>query len=111
MEGYVLVSFLMFSFFCGLCESVRTLVTVTFHRKTLRCMWIVLLAYFCVPNVLFSVGGNNHRNSQLLSELDIHPVPLQVLTGIDWHMSHCASDRTRLDFSHLSGLCIWIAGI
>lgn len=79
--------------------------------ETLRCVWIVLLAHFCVPTVLLSVVCNNHRNAQLLSELDIPPVPLQVLSGIDWHMSHCALDRTRLDFSHLTGLCIWIAGI
>jgi hypothetical protein len=92
-------------------NSVRTLVTATLHRKTLQCVWIMLLAYFYVPTVLLSVVGNSHRNAQLLSELDIPPVPLQVLTGIDWHMNHYASDRTRLDFSHLTGLCIWIAGI
>ena len=75
------------------------------------CVWIVLLAYFCVPTVFLCVVGNNHRNTQLLSELDIPPISLLVLIGIDWHMSRYASDRTRLDFSHQTGLCIWIAGI
>jgi len=92
-------------------NSVRTVVTVTFHRKTLQCVWIVLLAYFCVSTVLLSVVGNNHRSAQLLSELAKPRVPLQVLTGIDWHVSHYASDRISLDFSHLTGLCIWITGI
>jgi hypothetical protein len=39
---------------------------------------------------------------QLLSEPDIPPVPPQVLTGIEWHMSCYAPARTRRDTSHVA---------
>ena len=79
-------------------NSFRTLITLTFHRKTLQCVWIVLLAYFYVPTVLLSVVGNNHRNAQLLSELDMTSC---FAASTDWYrLAHeplcIRQNKTRL---------------